>query len=90
MVRFLVAALVACSQPHRTEAPVASTPIEDVEAGAFLAALEPGKPFEVKVEGDGMESRFSHSRCAYWEWLYADRENGKLSVSCPNTTRRRR
>lgn len=80
MVRFLVAALVACSQPQHTEAPVASTPIEDIEEGTFLAVLEPDKPFEVTVESGGMESRFSHSRCAYWEWLYADREKGKLSV----------
>ncbi|MGI5862216.1 MAG: hypothetical protein ACOX6T_09180 [Myxococcales bacterium] len=45
----------------------------------FLREFPPGTPFQVRIEGEGIESYLGQTRCGYFEWIYGERRDGVLS-----------
>lgn len=55
-----------------------SPPVQLVSDEEFLQAFAGRDGFEVEVDGD-QQSFLGKARCAYWEWIYGTRVDGKLA-----------
>ena len=57
-----------------------ATEVDSEEAFAQLLDEKTAAPFELKIVGDGEETFLGHARAGYWEWIYGERESGKLTT----------